>query len=307
LNESAQALARLTVLKGELDALAGAVASWMDEGGEAADAGTNIQSEITRAQTAFAKGDIIEADGARIAAWKAWTDAIAAQLLELLDPKTPTGVLPVTWVDLRRRTVPQLATLSGAEPAQAVATYRAIAVDLLTTLADGLSSAATALDPTVAAQADAAIAQAAAGQLDAAWDTYEEAARQWQAAQAVGTAGAAPAAPTPGMTALMRGLALSAPAPAAAAVGTSTVPLPDTAKIRARLGAVEWLVTAFSVAVAALLGLVLVYQPDPSWGGWEDVIVLFLIGLGVHTTTAATGLLTAQSVSDKLTGTTPPK
>ena len=68
-----------------------------------------------------------------------------------------------------------------------------------------------------------------------------------------------------------------------------------TARMISGVDVMSWVV---AILVATLLGIVALWSPKATWGGWEDHIVALLWGLGLHQFTFAG----VSALSDKLTG-----
>jgi hypothetical protein len=61
---------------------------------------------------------------------------------------------------------------------------------------------------------------------------------------------------------------------------------------------IDWFVLLVAIVVATVLGVTVLWTPNPTWGGWDDRIVAVLWGLGLHQFTF-TGLA---GLADRLRG-----
>lgn len=78
--------------------------------------------------------------------------------------------------------------------------------------------------------------------------------------------------------------------------GDETPTLPSRRSLTTRLRIIRWSSFALGAVTATLLGLLLLYLPNRTWGSEIDMATMFLWALGVHQITGVAAASTAQSV-----------
>jgi hypothetical protein len=132
---------------------------------------------------------------------------------------------------------------------------------------------------------DAALAELAHKRLAGASQKYAVVSRAVEQL-APGTSGAvmgtSRARGATGGTPLPEGLPPEPPEPGETQYGTQRAPLADLRAINKLINRRDLYFMAAIWLTATVLGLNLLWLPDPSWGGWGDWLVALLWGLGLH-------------------------
>jgi hypothetical protein len=290
-------------LAAEIEAVARAVEEWRSAPHvvDITDPSSSIAASISRAKQALDAGDTDAAAAARTDAWRTWLEAAADELRQLLDGGPPPEVAADDWQRLREDLSGLPARVRLANDAgsamtsyrEAYARYLEVAAAGLAGLKDGAERDRRRL---IRERATLAVERARAQRVGEAYAVYREATEghaKLAGRMGDGDGGRAAAVPPPD---------------AHAPVSQVTVPpaptiFPPADRISRQIRSWE-LVAAIAIgALLALSGLLLIYQADPSWGGWADAAALFLWGLGLYQIGNIAGLSTIQATGDRIAGT----
>lgn len=255
-------------------------------------------------------------------AQRAWTSFLLDDLAAVADAPAPLGLTGDQWGALAERLKADLAAAQmvlADDPEAAVRRYNGALAQYVATVSDGLRRALDGLRARIAEKADDDQQKAAVAMVDEAAAAIAQARTELSGGRVQAAAGfltmalERAAAAGRSITRSNRS-ALSTDAPTTSATVLHPAPVladsrsPDLIASDRALGAasraidrVDLFMFAIAASVATILGVTVLWTPNPSWGGWDDRIVAILWGLGVHQFTFA-GL---PGLADRLRGTQP--
>ncbi|MGW5714867.1 hypothetical protein ACWEVP_01770 [Amycolatopsis sp. NPDC003865] len=224
------------------------------------------------------------------------------KLKHLVEANPPVGINEADWRALQMRTMSALEDdgLRGATR------------DYLLLVTAGLSKevsgklSALQTNPTLAAAFEPVVSSLAEAQTALASDNIAKATEHYDQARtaysaAVDGRGVQPDSGRTAVVALAPAAPPTVPPPVPAVLG----PAWPAKKIRRRQRAMGAVVTLMLTVVAVLLGLQILYLPEPAWGTPGQLLIAVLWGLGLHPVGGAVfgGL---QGLRDRFTGSTSP-
>ncbi|MEV4146133.1 hypothetical protein AB0J40_20850 [Amycolatopsis sp. NPDC049691] len=257
------------------------------------------ETHTEAARKAADKGNFVRAQNELEAAHRV---VAGDKLKHLVEAGPPVGVNEVDWQALQERTMSALED-DGLRDATR---------DYLTLVTAGLRKdvtgkiAARPADAAVAAAFEPVLASLTEAQIALAGDDIAKATEQYDRAKtaySTAVAGADTQAAN-GKTAAVAGAPTAPPPPPPPIPPTLGLTWPAK-KIRRRQRAMGVVVTLMLAVVAVLLGLQILYLPEPAWGTPGQLLIAVLWGLGLHPVGGAVfgGL---QGLRDRFTGTTSP-
>lgn len=327
-NGASQAMARvedgLADLPGLLDRIEGlerAFQSWLGTGRTG---GTPAEAEIIRTKLREARENIDrnksdDAEAAYATAWRTWLAAATTELEQLAKAEKPVGVTATAWGNLAKHLGEARAVIQGATSAGvALQAYKGGYAQYLETIITGLqadvrSRREKATDKTVFDELlemlEGAKRALSADKPEVAWEQYKQAklvydplvrppsGRSVEVAD-VGADLKGGAPPPPAAEA-----AGPAPAfPTATPRRDAPAVLLPSALLTRQIGELERWVSLAAAGLAALLGLILLWEPNATWGSTNDIVVAVLWAFGLHQVGAAAASTGVQGVLDKFTG-----
>jgi hypothetical protein len=235
-----------------------------------------VRTELVETRRSLER--IADADSARTAAWRAWFEA-AAEAVAALVERTPglPGVTPAGRNRLRQQLAADMDEIRQArDPRLAVNRYCDASAQFLDTAATGLALVAAgdgADRADVGRLAESSARAARSGDLARAWDGYIAAAQAWNGSGSRRTPDREgppdPAAGTPGATTSPRIASRDASS-------GNRVPAHPIAPGR------ELAISLMAGAVAAVAGVIVLYEPDRAWGTFSDAVLLVAFAVAIH-------------------------
>jgi hypothetical protein len=307
LTEVADALALGADLGPRIRALRASFQEWRGSRGddEVPAAAADVDKKLTEARDALDMSDPVKAKDAYQAAWAGWRTAVADELQKLAAGDAPTGVDAGEWSKLGESIATSVGTIQNAEtPEEGLAAYRAAYGRYLAVVANGLRTEVekrakadgadtAALEP-ISAGLTATTVALERDDLASAYGSYSEAAAAFKElpAPAAGPSrmGGAPLRMAAGdKTTALPG------APASQPEGFEGGPIsvpnvmmwPSTQSLTKRLEKVELLITIVVAGLAGLIGLLVLWEPNSTWGDLADIGLAILWGFGLHQVTNA--------------------